>query len=159
MAARKIYMLQRVQTLYILSATILIICLLFKNFMYTASPTGDEMLYVKFTDYRPFLSLTIGSLAVSLFTFLVFTSRVLQIRCCTYNIILLLAYQGWIAWIFFSRTPGEYFTLYCVFPIIAAILLFIAIKYLARDEALVQASNSLRRIQKNRKGIFGKRAN
>ena len=59
--------------------------------------------------------------------------------------------------VFLGKQPGEYFTIYCLFPIIAAILLFIAIRYLARDEALVQASNSLRKIQKNRKGIFGKR--
>ena len=155
MAAKKIYMLQRVQTLYILSATILIITLLFKHFMYVLDPASGERIAVQFTDYTPFLALTIGSLAVSLFTFLLFTSRVLQIRCCTYNIILLLAYQGWLVWVFLGRQPGEYFTIYCLFPIIAAILLFIAIRYLARDEALVQASNSLRKIQKNRKGIFG----
>ena len=43
MAAKKIYMLQRVQTLYILSATILIITLLFKHFMYVLDPGGEAL--------------------------------------------------------------------------------------------------------------------
>ena len=51
MAAKKIYMLQRVQTLYILSATILIITLLFKHFMYVLDPASGERIAVQCTDY------------------------------------------------------------------------------------------------------------
>ena len=78
MAAKKIYMLQRVQTLYILSATILIITLLFKHFMYVLDPASGERIAVQFTDYTPFLALTIGSLAVSLFTFLLLNQNSLE---------------------------------------------------------------------------------
>lgn len=138
-------MLQRVQTLYMLSATILTIVLFFKNLM----TIGDTS--VKFIEYKPFLILTIISLVVALLTFALFTSRILQIRFCIFNMLILLGFQGWIAYMFFTRAQGTIFTIYSVFPIISAILYFIAMKYLAKDEALIQASNSLRDIHKKYK--------
>lgn len=144
-------MLQRVQTLYMLSALILIILLFSKNLMYS----GDQVF--KFTDYTPFLILNIVATAVGVLIFALFTSRTLQMRFCTFNILVLLAYQGWIIYLFLKREPGIGFTIYSVVPVISAILYFIAIKYLGRDEAMVQAANSLRTIHKNHKGIFSKK--
>jgi hypothetical protein len=151
MAAKKIYMLQRVQTLYMLSALILTILLFYKDFMYSGEQT------FKFVNYTPFLVLNIASIAVAVLTFALFTSRTLQMRFCTFNILILSAYQGWIIYLFCKRDPGVGFTIYSVAPIIAAILYFIAIKYLGRDEAMVQAANSLRTIHKNHKGMFSKK--
>lgn len=148
MAKSKIYMLQRVQTLYILSAFFLTVSLFFDKVMSVGN------VEVKFIEYRPFLILTIVSVAVGVLTFMVFTSRVLQIRLCIFNMLILLAYQGWIIYAFINKEPNAMFSICSLFPIISAILYFIAMKYLYKDEALIQASNSLRSLSKKYKKKF-----
>ena len=67
-----------------------------------------------------------------------YKNRIRQIRLCNLNTIVY----------FFQRASklGEdaLFTVPCIFPICAAILTFIGMRYIARDEALVMASTRLR---------------
>jgi hypothetical protein len=46
---------------------------------------------------------------------------------------------------FFSRPEGSAFGISAVFPIVAAILTFTAMKYIAGDEALVRSTSRLRK--------------
>ena len=80
-------MIQRIQTLFLLIVAGLIISLFYSTLFY--SP-GFSLRYTEFT---PFLILTIATLAVTLFTIAIFKYRVFQIRLCVINIIIFLAYQ------------------------------------------------------------------
>jgi phosphate/sulfate permease len=46
---------------------------------------------------------------------------------------------------------GSIFSITVVFPIIAAIMAFTAVRYIARDEALVRSVHSLRKSQKKKR--------
>lgn len=72
-------------------------------------------------------------------------------RLCIYNMLVLLGFQGWILYMFFTRIEGTSFTILSVFPIVAAILTFFAFNGIRKDEALVQSASSLRSLSKNKK--------
>lgn len=138
-------MIQRIQTLFLLVATGLLFSLFFNNFTYSTD------IAVKYTQYTPFLIFTIVTSAASLLSVFLFKNRMLQMRLCIYNMLILIAYQGWIAYMFFTRIEETAFSMTAVFPIIAGILTFLAFRYIGRDEALVQSVNSLRSLRKNKK--------
>ncbi len=138
-------MIQRIQTLFLFAASGLLFSLFFNDFTYS------QDMAVKYTEYRPFLIFTIVTFAISLITIFLFKNRILQMRLCIYNMLILLGYQGWIAYMFFTRIENAVFSVTAVFPIIAGIFTFLAFRYIGRDEALVQSVNSLRKINKNRK--------
>ena len=85
---------------------------------------------------------------LSIVTLVSFKNRIRQIRLCNLNTLILIAYQIILAVYFFQRDTklGEdaLFTVPCIFPICAAILTFIAMRYIARDEAMVMAASRLR---------------
>jgi Domain of unknown function (DUF4293) len=138
-------MIQRIQTLFLLIATGLLFSLFFNEFTFSADIT------VKYTEYIPFLIFTIATFAASFISIFLYRHRMLQMRFCVYNMLILLGYQGWIAYKFFTKIEGTIFSITAVFPIVSCILIFLAFRYIGRDEALVQSMNSLRKIHKNRK--------
>jgi hypothetical protein len=46
---------------------------------------------------------------------------------------------------FISRPEGSAFTISAVFPVVSAILVFTALRYIARDEAMVRSTSRLRK--------------
>lgn len=139
-------MIQRIQTLFLLIAVGLLTSLFFNNVCYTPDATA-----VRYTEYTPFLIFTIVTLVICFFTIFLYRHRMLQIRLCIYNILVLLGFQGWIAYTFFTRVPGTAFSITAVFPIVVAILTFTALRYISRDEAMIRSANTIRSIRKNRK--------
>lgn len=135
-------MIQRIQTLFLLATVGLIIAILSSKVFYTAEYT------VKYTEYTPYLVLSIATLFIAFFTIFMYHHRLFQIRLCIFNIILLLAFQSWIAYAFFTCEEGTIFSITAVFPIICVILTFTALRYIARDEALVRAASTLRNARK-----------
>ena len=135
-------MIQRIQTLFLLATVGLIIAILSSKVFYTAEYT------VKYTEYTPYLVLSIATLFIAFFTIFMYHHRLFQIRLCIFNIILLLAFQGWIAYAFFTCEEGTIFSITAVFPIICVILTFTALRYIARDAALVRAASTLRNARK-----------
>ena len=135
-------MIQRIQTLFLLATVGLIIAILSSKVFYTAEYT------VKYTEYTPYLVLSIATLFIAFFTIFMYHHRLFQIRLCIFNIILLLAFQGWIAYAFFTCEEGTILSITAVFPIICVILTFTALRYIARDEALVRAASTLRNARK-----------
>lgn len=138
-------MIQRIQTLYLLIVSGLIVSLFFSNLLYIG---GEPVTY---TEYTPFIALTAVSLLVALATIFLYRHRILQMRLCSYNSLILLGYQCWIAVLFFTRETGTAFSATAVFPLICIILTLIALRCIARDEALVQSANSLRKSRRNKK--------
>ncbi len=139
-------MIQRVQTLFLLITLGLIVSLFYNKLCY--APQAEPIF---FTDFTPFLILTIISAVICFFTIFIFKHRILQIRMCIFNILVLLGYQVWIAYAFFTREPGVAFSISAVFPVVCAILTFTALRYIARDEAMVRSANTLRSVRRNRK--------
>ncbi len=135
-------MIQRVQTLFLLGASGLLFSLFFSKFTYTQDTV------VKFVEYIPFLVFTIATFLLSFIPIFLYKNRVLQMRICIYNMIILLAYQGWVGYKFMDKIDGSVYTVSAVFPIVAAILVFLAFRFIGKDEAYVQSMNSLRSIQR-----------
>lgn len=138
-------MIQRIQTLFLLVASGLLFSLFFNDFTYNTEMS------VRYTEYTPFLVFTIVTFALSFITLFLWKNRMLQMRICVYNMLILLGYQGWIAYMFFQRPENTAFSITAVFPVVAGILVFLAFRFIGRDEAIVQSMNSLRKIHKNRK--------
>ncbi|MEN6619719.1 MAG: DUF4293 domain-containing protein [Rikenellaceae bacterium] len=133
-------MIQRIQTLFLLAATLMLGSLFFSTMAYTATER------VKYIEILPCLIFTIITTAIALTSIFLYRQRVLQIRLSIINSIILVAYQAWILYyFFFSRPESTAFSITAVFPIVAAILSFIAMRYIARDEAMVLSSGRLRK--------------
>jgi len=132
-------MLQRIQTLFLFATTLLTGSLFFSNMAYTSVES------VKYREIFPFLIFTIITFAIAFITIFLFKHRMVQIRLSIFNSLILVAYQTWILYYFFSKQDGTAFSITAVFPIVAAILSFIAMKYIALDEALVRATSRLRK--------------
>lgn len=132
-------MIQRIQSAFLLAATSLLATLFF-------SPMAENLQEsVKFTEVIPLLIFDIITTFVAFTTIFLYKNRMLQIRLSIFNTIMLLAFQGWIIYLFAIRPENTIFTINSVFPIIAAILTWLAIRYIGRDEALVKSVNRLRK--------------
>ncbi len=136
-------MIQRIQTLFLLIASLLLFTLFFTKM----AISGDE--YVKFSEIHSLLIMNIITFALAFVSIFLYRHRMLQIRVSVFNVIILIAFQGWILWLFFNNRPQESsFSIFSVFPIVSAILIFTAIRYIARDEALVRSTSRIRNIKK-----------
>ena len=140
-------MIQRIQSLYLLASSGLLFSLFFRPLMRNL----DGETIMKFTQYWPFLIFVIVTFVLSFFSIFIYKRRIQQMRICIYNMLVLLAFQGWIAYMYFTKMDGVVFTISAVFPIVAGIFVFMAFRKISEDEALVQGMNSLRDMTKNRK--------
>ena len=143
-------MIQRIQTLFLAIAAGLLISMFFVPM---ARFTGSDVTvpFVAVAAFKGFTLTTIFQIVcavLSVVTIFMYKNRIRQIRLCNLNTLILIGYQVIIAVYFFQRHEklGDdvLFTVPCVFPICAAILTFIAMRYIARDEALVVAASRLR---------------
>ena len=125
--------------------------LLFSLFFRPLMRDLDGNVVMKFTQYLPFLIFVIVTFVLSFLCIFMYKKRISQMRMCIYNMLVLFAFQVWIAYMFFTRVEGAVFTISAVFPIVAGILVFMAFRKISEDEALVQSMNSLRDMTKNRK--------
>lgn len=138
-------MIQRIQTFYLFVASILTFSLFFSNFIIIDNSA------IKYVEYLPFLIFTIATFVLSFIAIFLYKNRMLQMRFCVFNMILLIAFQVWVI-IAISNLSGQAtFSISAVFPIISGILVFLAFRNIGKDEALVQSVHSLRKIHKNRK--------
>ena len=150
----------RIQTLFLAVAAGLLISMFFTPMIRFVGDATTRP-FVAVAAFKGFTLTTIFQIVcavLSVVTLVSFKNRIRQIRLCNLNTLILIGYQILIAIYFFQRnnpdkplgllqqTLGEspIFTIPCIFPICAAILTFIAMRYVARDEALVMASTRLR---------------
>ena len=134
-------MIQRIQTLLLFGALALMIPMI--AFPLIHFPNG-ETIYCFETS--PLLILSLVSIGDLVATIALFRARMVQIRISIFNTVILLGLQGWIAYhYFFAPIPGATFSITAIFPVIAAILTLLAIRYIGRDEAIVRAMSRLRR--------------
>lgn len=152
-------MLQRIQTVYLLIIVALTIATLFlplavlqSGELFTFDATGistmaaqPELVYPTWGLFA--LAIVISLLA--LLTVFLFKRRILQIRLCVFNAILMLGFYGLFAFFCWSLdremeisslTPKIVLS----FPLVSLILDYLAIRNIGADEALVRSLDRLR---------------
>jgi uncharacterized membrane protein len=138
-------MIQRIQTLFLLAALALISSHLYSVLVKVGEST------IKYVQNSKFLILSATISLILFLTIFLYRRRILQIRLSVFGLVLMVAYQIWLGYLYFTAPAGSLFSVTIIFPIIAAILTLTAIRYIARDEALVRSVNSLRKTTSGKK--------
>ncbi|MCF6357438.1 MAG: DUF4293 domain-containing protein [Draconibacterium sp.] len=147
-------MIQRIQTIFILVAEMLIASLFFFKFadlsvnneLYTFTVkgvfNGDVMVF----DGLPIMIFTGLILFLHLVIVFMYKKRVLQIRILVFTIILLLGLTGLLFYFIYAGFTGAQvaFKVPVAFPLIAVILDYLAIRAIGKDEALVRSMDRIR---------------
>jgi hypothetical protein len=137
-------MLQRIQSIFLLSALALLGLLFVLPF---ARMIGQSNEYATSAVQFPTVMIQVVAFAVTLITIFLYRKRMLQIRLCVFNCALLLGYQGFIIWHVYQLSKlfdAVQLKAAMVIPAIAAILTFLALRGIAKDEALVRSLERLR---------------
>ena len=132
-------MIQRKQTLLLLIAFGLLITMFFSKMAYNST----EKFF--FTQITGLLILNIIATFLTFISIFAYRHRIFQIRMSSMNAVMLIGYQCWIAWLFFQRPEDSVFGISAVFPIVCVILIVLAIRFIAIDEALVRSTSRLRK--------------
>ena len=119
-------MWQRIQTLYLLIASGLLVAMYFQ-------PYGTG-----------FIILFSLALACQLLAIVALKSRVLQMRLSGLAALLLLGLQAWMTVSYLTADPRPALSMTAIFPVVAAILDFLAAKAILKDEFLVRSASRLR---------------
>ncbi len=154
-------MIQRIQTVYLLIIVALMIATLFLPL--TVLQAGESLfsfdasgISTMLTDQPELLYPTWGLFAltaiialISLVTIFLYRKRILQIRLCIFNAILMLGFYGLYAFYVWtvSKDLGDVDItgkIALTFPFISLILNYLAIRNIGADEALVRSLDRLR---------------
>lgn len=144
-------MWQRLQTLYLCIATGLIVALFFSVKAFTLGSGGVHSVELTYIKYTPYLILLILITILQLLAVFTFNARVFQMRTAVLSAILMIALQAWISVDYFTADKELIFKFTAVFPLVAAILNFIAARLILRDQLLVESVSHLRSRKKNHK--------
>lgn len=139
-------MIQRIQTLYLLIVTVLQTILFFSNMATVLMPNNEVTVY-KCTNFWAIAVLIAITILLSFFSIFLYRKRIAQIRINIYNLILLLCLQGYLIYYLIDITrkfESVTYSIPTIFPIISAILTFLAIRNIGKDEALIKALNRIR---------------
>ena len=132
-------MIQRIQTLFLLAAAILLTCMFFHPFAAFAEDTAGYSIHI-ITCVLLILSVVTGYLNIFMYR-----KRMRQIHLCKFNCFVLLILQGVIVYHILTMEADAVLSLTVTFPFIAAILSYVALRYIARDEAKVRTMERLRK--------------
>lgn len=150
-------MLQRIQTVYLLLASICMVVSLLTHlaiFSFDGEIVRFEAMgfymnqEIIFSTWGLFI---IGNISAVLSVIIVFlyNKRMLQIRLAAMNIFIILGYYGLIAFYIFKRNPElnsvfENIGIGIVMPFVAIVLTYLAIRKIGADEALIRSLNRIR---------------
>ena len=153
-------MIQRIQTVYLLIANILIALLFFFRFAEISSSkeiysAGIQGIFLDGTHQSHLilhnwllLVLWIISPILLFVSIFLFKKRKLQLRLSWINLLLALCLEGVIfmeIWFGAQRLSGHpSLTIYFLLPIIAAILIYLAIRAIKKDELLIRSIDRIR---------------
>ena len=134
-------MWQRIQTLYLLLATGLVVALLF------CPKAGD----VTYTEYWPYAVLLILTAFLQVMATTTWKHRIFQMRTASLSAIILIGLQVWLVVDFIKTHNTPVFHITAVFPVVAAILDFLAARSILADEILVRSADRLRAAKRKKK--------
>ena len=153
-------MLQRIQTVYLLLIVVLTITTLFLplavlqagNDLFSFDASGVSTLMGEPELIYPtwgLFALTAIIAIVALVTIFLFKRRILQIRLCVFNALLMLGFYGFFAYLAYNFTSSFEGMSWSVrfglaFPLVNLILDYLAIRNIGADEALVRSLDRLR---------------
>lgn len=152
-------MIQRIQSVYLFLVTVLAV--LTMCFPLAVLQSGGELFVFKTKGVLPMLGdaemlystwglmvVAIAIAVVSFITIFLFKKRVLQIRLCVFNALLMLGFYGLFAFFIWNLKGDMDFTFNVkfslCFPFVALILNYLAIRNIGADEALVRSLERLR---------------
>jgi hypothetical protein len=138
-------MWQRVQTLYLMIASALVVALFFSIKAFVFGPDGTHAQEFRYIAYTPYLILLIVVALLQVIALTTFKVRVLQMRTAILAALILVALQGWLAVDFFTADKTLVFRWTAVFPLVAALLDVWAARAIFRDQLLVESLSSLRK--------------
>jgi hypothetical protein len=154
-------MIQRIQTVYLLIAEILIGILFFVPFAGITGKDGINYLFdikglsldgIVKTDMAsgsmPLILVWVLSMILIVVTIFMYKNRKQQIRFSIVTIFILLGFGSLIFYSVLSNArllPGSHsFRIFIVFPVIATILIYLAIRAIGKDERLVRSIDRIR---------------
>ncbi len=135
-------MIQRIQSLYLLGAAVASGCLII---LFPLFESADGQPYMIMND-AVFLSLTVLSTLISIFSIFRYKNRKQQVMSGRFNIIINFVLFGLILWMYFSvyQPDGGSFGVGAFMPIVAVILISLANRAIMKDEMLVRSADRLR---------------
>lgn len=142
-------MWQRVQTLYLAIATILTASLFFCNVATIIGPEG-EILTIRYYERLAYLLFMISLLSAEVISLLSFKTRMLQMRVAVLAGLLMTGFQIWLGVDFFVHRKEMVFSITAIFPLVCAILDFMAARAIALDEAMVQSASRIRKSKRRK---------
>ncbi len=153
-------MVQRIQTLYLLIALILVGLMFFFPYAEILSGEGklysfqfDGLYYIEslevYVQTIPSVILLAVIVLLNLVTIFLFKKRILQMRLAFINMILMLGFIGLVYFYvksFSSELQAEAvsYKIYGIFPAVSAILNYLALRAIGRDEALIRSVDRIR---------------
>ncbi|MDR1023432.1 MAG: DUF4293 domain-containing protein [Prevotellaceae bacterium] len=138
-------MLQRIQSVFLAIALALLGLLFVLPFAAAIGSEGKELV-VGSVDF-PLVIIQVATFGVTLVSIFLYRQRRRQIRLCIANGVALLGYQAFVlldVFLLVRQASAVQYHVAAVFPAIAAIFTFWAIRRIARDEALVRSLDRLR---------------
>ena len=154
-------MIQRIQTVYLLLVVVLLVATLFMPLL--TLQIGQEFFSMDASGVSSLINQEAAALGttwglfaltaiialVAMVTIFLYKNRILQIRLCVFNALLMIGFYAYVAFLVW-RWQGEVpemqwqLKLGLAFPVIALILDYLAIRNIGADEALVRSWDLLR---------------
>ncbi len=138
-------MLQRIQSVFLLLALVLLGLIFVLPFAVMVDAQANESVYSGVQ--MPALVLQIIVFVTTLATVFLYKNRVLQIRLSALNCVILLVYQAFAIWQVYQLSllaDATRVKVAIIFPVLAVILTLVAMRGMAKDEALVKSLDRLR---------------
>lgn len=144
-------MWQRIQTLYLAIATALVASLFFSNALTANGPDGIET--IRYTQIvRPFfLILMIVWALGTVLALVTFKGRILQMRLATLMGLVSIGVQAWLAYLYFTAPEGVVFRYTAIFPLVIAVLDFLAARGAFQDQLMVESAYRIRESRNRRR--------
>ena len=152
-------MIQRIQSIYLLVATILLGSIFLYPFAELLSSDGQLFIF-KFNGLAienedglylltiPRIILLVITVLISFISIFLFKKRILQMRLNSFNIILMIGYLGlnyYYIQNFSKQLSGIVsYEITAIFPFVAAVLTYLAIRAIGKDEALIRSMDRIR---------------
>ncbi len=143
------YMWQRIQTLYLGTATALVFSMFFCTFATIVGPNGTEVT-IGYSEKWPYVSLMIMMTIAQVAATASFKAFFLQARVATIAALLAVGFQIWLGVDILMNRHDMSFSITAVFPLAVAILDFMAAKRSMVDEMTITAVKSAKKIRRKR---------
>ena len=151
-------MIQRIQTVYLLAAIVVLIMIIVLPIATLVNARSDSFTYLFYGIVNsegqialqafPLAGLLVIMPVISLISIFLHKNRILQMRFCIYNILLMFGSIGLI-WFYSFQAKNNLFTetifsFPIILPLVAAILTYLAFRGIRKDEILVKSIDRIR---------------